>query len=209
MQIIVRANARQQEEWMQKEGNYAGVHFIDETTPLPAVPADTCIDLLYGIAPPLDFPHHTTVMVNSVINTCSQLPEGYLRINAWPGFLQRPLAEIAVAGPGQQQQAAELMDTLGWAYELVPDISGMITARIVATIINEAYFALGEGVSTKTGIDTAMKLGTNYPFGPFEWAGKIGLEQVYRLLQCLGAADDRYQPAPALLAEINAVNQIS
>ncbi len=45
----------------------------------------------------------------------------------------------------------------------------------MAMIINEAWHALAEEVSTKNEIDTAMKLGTNYPYGPFEWAEKIGL----------------------------------
>ena len=52
-------------------------------------------------------------------------------------------------------------------------------------IINEAFIALREGVSTKEEINTAMKLGTNYPYGPFEWAGKIGIERVNALLDKL------------------------
>ncbi len=43
-----------------------------------------------------------------------------------------------------------------------------------------------------------MKLGTNYPNGPFEWAEKIGIEKIYLLLQKLAEKEDRYQPAPAL-----------
>lgn len=206
MHIVVRASEAQQQEWMLKEGKPVQVQFIPSMAPLPQQPADAYVDLLYGQAAPLSFPPGVPVLVNSVIETCSELPAGYMRINAWPGFLQRPVAEIAGENVGQ---AERLMEALGWSFELVPDISGMITARIVATVINEAYFALGEEVSTKQGIDTAMKLGTNYPFGPFEWAGKIGLGQVYRLLQHLSMTDERYRPAPALEAEINALNQIS
>src|ERR1700710_2457559 len=47
--------------------------------------------------------------------------------------------------------------------------------RVVAMIINEAYYALDAGVSSKESIDLAMKLGTGYPYGPFEWADRIGL----------------------------------
>jgi 3-hydroxybutyryl-CoA dehydrogenase len=53
---------------------------------------------------------------------------------------------------------------------------------VISTIINEALIALMEGVSTREEIDTAMKLGTNYPYGPFEWAEKIGMERVDSLL---------------------------
>jgi 3-hydroxybutyryl-CoA dehydrogenase len=65
-------------------------------------------------------------------------------------------------------------------------------------IINEAYFALDDAVSSKAEIDIAMKLGTNYPWGPFEWAEKIGLNNIYLLLQKLSLTNKRYQPAPTL-----------
>jgi 3-hydroxybutyryl-CoA dehydrogenase len=67
-------------------------------------------------------------------------------------------------------------------------------------IINEAAFALMEGVASAEDIDTAMKLGTNYPLGPLEWADRIGLDQVLAVLEGLQAeyGDDRYRPAPLL-----------
>ncbi len=46
-------------------------------------------------------------------------------------------------------------------------------------IVNEAFFAFGEKISTIEEIDMAMKLGTNYPNGPFEWAEKIGIENIF------------------------------
>jgi 3-hydroxybutyryl-CoA dehydrogenase len=61
---------------------------------------------------------------------------------------------------------------------------------------------LGDEVSTKAAIDIAMKLGTNYPYGPFEWAEKIGLKNIFSLLQKLSLQDKRYQPAPALVSAI-------
>jgi 3-hydroxybutyryl-CoA dehydrogenase len=83
----------------------------------------------------------------------------------------------------------------------VPDQAGFITPRVVASIINEAFFALSEAVSTKAEIDTAMKLGTNYPYGPFEWAAKIGLSNVATLLQKLEKEQPRYAPCPLLVQE--------
>jgi 3-hydroxybutyryl-CoA dehydrogenase len=83
----------------------------------------------------------------------------------------------------------------------VPDVPGFIAPRVVTMIINEAYFALAENVSTKTEIDLAMKLGTNYPFGPFEWAEKIGLKNIAELLGTLSRVNKRYEPAPLLLNE--------
>ncbi|RYG41719.1 MAG: hypothetical protein EOO01_24540 [Chitinophagaceae bacterium] len=97
-----------------------------------------------------------------------------------------------------RNKATELFVLLGRKAEWVPDISGFITARVVATIINEAFFALEEDISTEEEIDTAMKLGTNYPFGPFEWGEKIGLAGVYSLLAGLAKRESRYQPCKLL-----------
>jgi 3-hydroxybutyryl-CoA dehydrogenase len=77
----------------------------------------------------------------------------------------------------------------------------MITPRIIAMIINEAYFTLEQKVSTKEEIDLAMKLGTGYPLGPFEWSNRIGLTKVYSLLSRLNLMEPRYQPSALLKQE--------
>ena len=81
-------------------------------------------------------------------------------------------------------------------------MEGMICPRIVAMIINEAYFTFGDNISGKEEIDIAMKLGTHYPFGPFEWSRKIGLKNIYELLTALTKTDKIYQVSGALLAEL-------
>jgi 3-hydroxybutyryl-CoA dehydrogenase len=139
------------------------------------------------------------VFVNAVITTGSQLAANCIRMNAWNSFLERPVLEIAAAGA--RPDAAAILETLGWKYQWAPDVPGMVTARIVAMIINEAYFGLGDGISSKAEIDVAMKLGTNYPLGPFEWAQKIGLMRICQLLKELGKDDPRYAVAPALELE--------
>lgn len=120
-----------------------------------------------------------------------------IRINAWPTFLKRAITEIAETNI----VFTDVFEKLNWKYEITPDIPGLITARVVSMIINEAYFALEEKVSTREEIDTAMKLGTNYPYGPFEWAEKIGIKQIAELLTLLARTNTRYQPAPSLLKE--------
>jgi 3-hydroxybutyryl-CoA dehydrogenase len=84
----------------------------------------------------------------------------------------------------------------------VSDEPGFIAARVIAMIINEAYLALEEHVSTKEEINTAMKLGTNYPFGPFEWAVAIGTSNILNLLERLNRESNRYKPAAALVNEV-------
>ena len=75
-----------------------------------------------------------------------------------------------------------------------------IAARVLATIVNEAASAVAEGVAAPLAIDTAMRLGMNYPNGPLEWGERIGLEHVVRTLDSLHAAvpDGRYRVVPLL-----------
>ena len=142
------------------------------------------------------------IFINSVINTLTDLkaPANILRINGWATFLKRPVWEIA----GNVDEAVvSVFKTLDIKINKVADEPGFIAARIIAMIINEAYFAVNENVSSKKEIDTAMKLGTNYPYGPFEWAGMIGEEHILALLQKLNLIDTRYQPASLLMEEVN------
>jgi 3-hydroxybutyryl-CoA dehydrogenase len=145
---------------------------------------------------------NTPVFINSVITTLEQLPEKAIRINAWNGFLQRPIVEIC-ASEKNEIAAATVLNALKWDYQLVPDVKGMIAARVISMIINEAYFALEDDVSTKEEIDIAMKLGTNYPLGPFEWGEKIGLPKICSLLTALSEDDERYLPATSLIKEVS------
>ena len=69
-------------------------------------------------------------------------------------------------------------------------------------IINEAWFAYADGVSTQQDIDLAMKLGTNYPYGPFEWGNKIGLNNIINLLLSMSEENSRYAPAPLLIKQV-------
>ncbi|MGH2456243.1 MAG: 3-hydroxyacyl-CoA dehydrogenase NAD-binding domain-containing protein [Candidatus Limnocylindria bacterium] len=75
-----------------------------------------------------------------------------------------------------------------------------IAARILATIVNEAASAVAEGVASPHAIDTAMRLGTNYPSGPLEWGERIGLAHVAHTLDALHATvpDGRYRVVPLL-----------
>ncbi|MBA4166861.1 MAG: hypothetical protein H0X41_04860 [Chitinophagaceae bacterium] len=139
------------------------------------------------------------VFVNSVIYTTKDIRQPFIRINAWPTMLGRSITETAMGE--DHPEIKNIFDALNWKYQVVPDVIGMITPRIIAMIINEAWFTLGDGTSTKEEIDTAMKLGTNYPYGPFEWAEKIGTGRIKDLLSELSRTDSRYTVAPALTNE--------
>jgi 3-hydroxybutyryl-CoA dehydrogenase len=134
--------------------------------------------------------------VDSALDTCSA--KEAVGINGWPAFLQKPQWELAgTLSPAVQA----VLQALGKTAIPAPGQPGLIAPRAISMIINEAYFALQDGVSTRADIDTAMKLGTNYPHGPFEWAGILGPGNVYRLLQKLSETDARCTPAPLLKEE--------
>ena len=67
-------------------------------------------------------------------------------------------------------------------------------------IINEAFYTLQEGTASPEDIDKGMKLGTNYPYGPFEWCERIGLAHVYELLEAMyeDTKEERYKICPLL-----------
>ena len=142
------------------------------------------------------------VIVNAVPFTLENINQPFIRMNAWPGFVSRPLSEIVVWGDESRMVASDLFDQMEWPFRLVPDLPGMVSPRIISMIINEAYYTYGAGVSSKEDIDRAMKLGTNYPFGPFEWAGIIGLDRIYELLSVLSVTNKRYTISDVLIKEV-------
>lgn len=149
------------------------------------------------------------VFINEVTDTLAQLglPANVSRINGWNGFLKRNIWEVAAG-------KADMMEEIAAAFQkkiiMVRDEPGLVSARVISMIINEAFYAAEEGVSTQEEIDIAMKLGTRYPSGPFAWADKIGLHHIYHLLERLSREEGRYAPAPLLtkyiLAEKAAVS---
>ncbi len=91
-------------------------------------------------------------------------------------------------------------DAMGVEPVAVADAPGLATARIVAQLINEATFALAEGVGSRADIDTGMRLGLNHPRGPFEWLELLEVATVVEVLDALRAeiGDERYRAAPLL-----------
>lgn len=162
-------------------------------------PLDACIDLLFDNTTEriewLKNLQSPLIVINSVIVPLKDIQENFIRINGWNTFLKRPVIEAAAINATLKTKAEELFSNFGRKTEWVADITGFITPRVVASIINEAFFAREEKVSTEEEIDIAMKSGTNYPYGPFEWGRKIGLKDIYTLLTALSNEQGRYQPS--------------
>ncbi len=121
-------------------------------------------------------------------------------INALPTFINRNLAEVSVLHEEDATKLQTLFAQLDWPYKLVSDRVGFVTPRIIMMIMNEACYTVQEGTASMKDIDISMKLGTNYPFGPFEWANRIGVKHVYETLDAVYADthDERYKICPLL-----------
>jgi len=203
MTIVVRADELQKEELLAQGINKeVQVQWSDKL--LPVAGADCYIDLLFNAenhTTELPALHPALIIVNEVCNTTDQLPAGFIRINGWGTFLKRPVVEAACADTTLRTKAEKIFEVFNKKTEWVADIPGFISPRVVTTIINEAYITLEEKVSSKAEIDIAMKLGTNYPYGPFEWSEKIGLKKIYNLLAILAQTNKRYEPSLLLKKE--------
>ena len=102
--------------------------------------------------------------------------------------------------------AVDLCKALGKTPVEAADYPGFIANRILMPLINEAVFALGEGVATMQDIDTGCRLGLNHPMGPITLADFIGLDtclEIIRVLQS-GTGDPKFRPAPLLVQYVEA-----
>jgi 3-hydroxybutyryl-CoA dehydrogenase len=99
-----------------------------------------------------------------------------------------------------------MAEKMGKTTVLSKDFPGFIVNRILIPMLNEACFALTEGLATVEDIDTAMKLGTNVPMGPLTLADFIGLDTVLFIAEVLhkGLGDDKYRPSPLLRQYVEA-----
>ncbi|MGH1469345.1 MAG: 3-hydroxybutyryl-CoA dehydrogenase [Bdellovibrionales bacterium] len=97
-------------------------------------------------------------------------------------------------------------ESLGKTFVEANDYPGFIVNRILMPMINEAVYALYEGVGTVEDIDTSMKLGTNQPMGPLTLADFIGLDTCLAIMNVLheGLGDSKYRPCPLLVNYVEA-----
>ncbi len=122
-------------------------------------------------------------------------------------FLNRPVLEVSLLHPAHREKLTNLCHELNTDFQIVEDRVGLVTPRVICMIINEAYYTVEEETATREDIDLAMKLGTNYPLGPFEWCQKIGVQDVYELLAAVyeDSKNERYAICSLLKKEYLAV----
>jgi len=109
------------------------------------------------------------------------------------------IVDTQVATQDVLSLAQELFEGFGHATVLVADDPGLFLGRLIGSIVNEAVIAVEEEIATPDDIDTAMRLGVNYPLGPIAWGREIGGARIARILRALAKAEgDAFAPSRAL-----------
>jgi 3-hydroxybutyryl-CoA dehydrogenase len=109
------------------------------------------------------------------------------------------------SAPETLQAIEEVSRAMGKETVLVRESPGFVTSRVNATIGNEAFYMLQEGVASARDIDKALKLGLNHPMGPFELADLVGLDTRLSVLQFLHRTlGEKYRPCPLLVQYVQA-----
>jgi 3-hydroxybutyryl-CoA dehydrogenase len=163
-------------------------------------PAELVVDA--GTAPAAQVPGGAPLLVLCAASSLAARGEpGAVGFGLLP-----PLGSLVelTRGPGTQRFAAEAAESfftkLGFQAEWVEDAPGLVLARIVCQLVNEAWFAVGEGVGSEEDVDTGLELGLGHPRGPIAWGEAIGTEHVTAVLDGLWRErrEERYRTAPAL-----------
>lgn len=215
MKIGLWAKGLRAQSWMQKFAGIDEISYVQDTQSHDEF--DVFIDLNWD-----EFPErivgyaknsHTLFVLGSNLQTIeSALFENnityqnqkFIGINSFPYLIEKENWECSNPYNIPTNQFQELCSLFNISkVEWLKSRVGFFTPRVLCMIINEAYFTVQEGTATKTDIDTAMKLGTNYPKGPFEFAKLFGIRLVYKQLDALyqDTKDERYKICPLLKSE--------
>ena len=110
------------------------------------------------------------------------------------------LTRLPTTQPFAAEAAEDFFSKLGLLGEWVEDAPGLVLGRIVCQLVNEAAFAIGEGVGSADDVDAGLTLGLSHPRGPVAWSEAIGLDHVLAVLDALWQErrEERYRTAPLL-----------
>jgi 3-hydroxybutyryl-CoA dehydrogenase len=170
---------------------------------------DILIDAVTGRSPleaepTIDDPE-TLVLALCVDGSLAELDTrgGAVGFHALPPLAGSRLVELTRSSETRTRdanRAQEFFRSLGKHVEWVGDAPGLVLGRIVCQLVNEAAFAVSEGVGSPEDVDVAMRAGYNWPRGPLEWADEIELDHVLSTLDSLyeELKEERYRAAPLL-----------
>ncbi|HUF37861.1 MAG TPA: 3-hydroxyacyl-CoA dehydrogenase [Anaerolineales bacterium] len=177
----------------------AAVVFLD------AFSGRTAADLeRLGDALPADVPVFIQCLDTTLEGALPSVPNTNRYVGFDPLFLPAGAVATLVAGPdlspSVRERAQDFVRDLGREPVWIDDAPGLVIPRVVGMLVNEAAFAVQEGVADPETIDLAMKLGLNYPHGPLEWGLALGWRRVLAVLEHLQSeyGEDRYRPCRLL-----------
>ena len=141
--------------------------------------------------------------------SCTDRPEkfmGFHFMNPVPIMQLVELIKGIATNQDTYESCLQVVEKLGKTAASAEDFPAFIVNRILMPMINEAVYALYEGVGSVKAIDTSMKLGANHPMGPLELADFIGLDTCLAIMNVLhdGLADTKYRPCPLLTKYVEA-----
>jgi 3-hydroxybutyryl-CoA dehydrogenase len=145
---------------------------------------------------------NTSTMSPTEIGSFTSRPESVIAMHFFNPVHKMPLVEI-IRGLETSDETAALVEKaaarMGKETVTVNEFPGFVTSRISALVGNEAFYMLQEGIGTPEEIDKAIKLGLNYPMGPFELVDLVGLDTRLNNLRYLHEKlGEKYRPAPLL-----------
>ncbi|MEW5571152.1 3-hydroxyacyl-CoA dehydrogenase [Rossellomorea marisflavi] len=148
------------------------------------------------------FATNTSTMSPTEIGSYTKRPQKVIAMHFFNPVHKMPLIEI-IKGLETDEETVEAVRkaarTMGKETVIINEFPGFVTSRISALVGNEAFFMLQEGLGTPEDIDKAIKLGLNYPMGPFELGDLVGLDTRLNNLKYLHEKlGDKYRPAPLL-----------
>lgn len=187
-----------------------GAEFVIEAvTENEAIKLELIRRIAAVVPPEVVLASNTSSISITRLGKASGRPQRFIGVHFMnPAPLMR-LVEIVVGletAPETVQFAQGLVERLGKKAVLANDFPGFIVNRILLPMINEAIYALGDGVGTAEHIDEAMQLGSNQPMGPLALADLIGLDTVMSIMEVMHHmfGDDKYRPAPLLRRYVDA-----
>lgn len=207
MKILVIGEYIHLEECRHKLGEHEYTHLQSHREAEKKLTAhEVVFDFVIDQAPGF-FRTYAATPITGFLDTCrislaslAHQAEGRMKctmfgFNGLPTQFNRKFLEVSVLKTDDTPLLKKICQQLNTEFLLVDDRVGLVTPRVICMIINEAYYTVQEGTASREDIDLAMKLGTNYPYGPFEWCQKIGLKNVYELLEAVyeDTKDERYK----------------
>lgn len=182
---------------------------IEAATERETVKAKIFEDLVPHLAPHTILTSNTSSISITRLASRTDRPEKFMGFHFMNPVPVMQLVEL-IRGIATDDETYHLLkdvvDRLGKTSATAEDFPAFIVNRILMPMINEAVYTLYEGVGSVGSIDSAMKLGTNHPMGPFELADFIGLDTCLAIMNVLheGLADTKYRPCPLLTKYVEA-----